>query len=167
MRGGHRNGLSCPGCLLLPAAAAAAAAAAAKRLHITRCSCPALQPAMLARLLRQRGTAWLQLAAPAAGRAWLGSAGTADLAGLASCSPIAGAARRITCSAASASAKAATTKEAAAAQAAAPGKRGRKPKAAAAALPRSGTVVLVESPAKAKKIQEVLGPDYKVGGREE
>ncbi|PSC70801.1 DNA topoisomerase I [Micractinium conductrix] len=44
-----------------------------------------------------------------------------------------------------------------------PRRRGAKPKAPAPApAPPSGTVLLVESPAKAKKIQEFLGPDYTV-----
>ena len=45
-----------------------------------------------------------------------------------------------------------------------PRRRGAKPKAPAPApAPPSGTVLLVESLAKAKKIQEFLGPDYTVG----
>ena len=150
---------------------------------------------MLARTLRQRGLAWLQLAAPAtphstalgSSSGLLGSAGSSarpQHQGL-----LAAAARRSSSSTGAASEAAAkeAAAEAAAAEAAAPRRRGRpssnsgaaeaaadvaatrrgRKQAAPAAAPaavRRGTVVLVESPAKAKKIQGFLGPDYNVSG---
>ncbi len=155
------------------------------------CTWP-LQSTMLARVLRHRGLAWLQLAAPAAGRATaldssglLGSAGSGlrpQQRGL-----LAAAARRSSSSTGTASEAAANeaATEAVVAEAAAPRRRGRPPKTpdaaeaspdaaaprqarkraprAAPAAARSGTVVLVESPAKAKKIQSFLGKDFTVG----
>lgn len=139
-----------------------------------------MQSAMLARALRHRGLAWLQLAAQAAGRASpLGSSGLGLLGGSAG-SPqhlpgrglLAAAARRSSSSTGAASEAAAQEAaaeaagaEAAAADAAA-AQQGRKPRRRAAPAPaRRGTVLLVESPAKAKKIQGFLGPEYKVSER--
>ncbi|PRW57014.1 DNA topoisomerase I [Chlorella sorokiniana] len=132
---------------------------------------------MLARTLRHRSLSWLQLAAPAAGRATaLGSSSLFSSASSAVRSQnrglLAAAARRSSSSSTSAASEAAAKEAAAktaateaaeaAADTAAP-RQGRKRAAAATpAAVRRGTVVLVESPAKAKKIQGFLGPEYKV-----
>ncbi|EFN55927.1 hypothetical protein CHLNCDRAFT_145197 [Chlorella variabilis] len=114
---------------------------------------------MLVAALRRRGTAWLaQLAelAPAAGRGLLMGGSLSSGGGV-------NAGRRALAStAASAAANAPAAAGAAATGSAAAAAKATRKQGAAGAARQGPTVLLVESPAKARKIQDFLGPDYKV-----
>ena len=145
---------------------------------------------MLAVSLRRRGAAWLQQVAPAARGLLLGSSGSSGSSGRALTASAEGLSGRASADAVSASIVAKLTtppkrgrpfgstkaameaaKEAAKAEASSgsgkkpPGRKARIKSAEPSQRPGSDAariVLLVESPAKAKKIQEFLGSDYKV-----